>query len=806
MSAPKVTKLAPVEEKSRDMYAQWQWGKKQCASYSHTDHYEVAWHYRISNAGWLVGGTDNNVNYKTGGNKNNKWTFTAPANATQVKFTIRAISKVKKKAKGKKKAVYYFGGADGKSDWATAAYHTFIVWQPAPEAPGILEPVITKPDKVDAPVLGLNQVYVDNSDAKCTTICFEIWQNGSTLYTSSDVQKINNRASISGLTLAPGSSYQARARGYNPTTNEYGDWSDWSASVTALPNGPYAITSCAAASETSVKLTWTPCAGATGYEIEYSENMNYFDTGGSVSSITLNSASTTGYVTGLETGKVWYFRVRSKNESGVSAWSPVTGTNLGSKPSAPTTYSNTTTAMVGEEIILYWIHNAQDNSEQTKAQVNILVRDEQGTQTTIDIDGSTNFYKIPSDFLAKYPSGCSFRWIVRTQGIMNLPQYWSDWSVSREITVYIKPTVTINTNFVLKENMVGGNYSALDSYPMTVKAEVTPSTQKALAYVLSITAKYGYETTDGFGNKVYVAKGQEVYNKYTEAGKILNEMSWTISPQDVTLINNESYVLTVRAAMDSGLVAENSMRFEVDYSDSNNLYPHGFIEYHPDTLSTMINPVCYKEDSDEFNENVTLSVYRREHDGTFTEIATGITDSRTWVPDPHPALDYARYRIIAISNSTGKMEYYDLDDYNIDYNSVVIQWNESWNSFPTFDDDTYSAEVLFAGNMIKFPYNIDVSNSNSADVSLVEYIGREHPVSYYGTQKGETATWNVEFDKSDTETLYALRRLAAWMGDVYVREPSGSGYWAQVNVSFSQKHTELVIPVTFTITRVEGGK
>ena len=119
MSAPKVTKLAPVEEKSRDMYAQWQWGKKQCASYSHTDHYEVAWHYRTSNAGWLVGGTDNNFSYQTGGNKNVKWTFTAPANATQVKFTIRAISKVKKKAKGKKKAVYYFGGADGKSDWAT---------------------------------------------------------------------------------------------------------------------------------------------------------------------------------------------------------------------------------------------------------------------------------------------------------------------------------------------------------------------------------------------------------------------------------------------------------------------------------------------------------------------------------------------------------------------------------------------------------------------------------------------------------------------------------------------------------------
>ena len=65
MSAPKVTKVAPVEDKSRNMYAQWQWGKKQCASYSHTDHYEVAWHYLTSNTGWLVGGTDNNVSYQT---------------------------------------------------------------------------------------------------------------------------------------------------------------------------------------------------------------------------------------------------------------------------------------------------------------------------------------------------------------------------------------------------------------------------------------------------------------------------------------------------------------------------------------------------------------------------------------------------------------------------------------------------------------------------------------------------------------------------------------------------------------------
>jgi len=40
---------------------------------------------------------------------------------------------------------------------------------------------------------------------------------------------------------------------------------------------------------------------------------------------------------------------------------------------------------------------------------------------------------------------------------------------------------------------------------------------------------------------------------------------------------------------------------------------------------------------------------------------------------------------------------------------------------------------------------------------------------------------------------------------VYVRESSGSGYWAHVNVSVSKKHQNGVVPVTIKVTRVEGG-
>lgn len=203
--------------------------------------------------------------------------------------------------------------------------------------------------------------------------------------------------------------------------------------------------------------------------------------------------------------------------------------------------------------------------------------------------------------------------------------------------------------------------------------------------------------------------------------------------------------------------------------------------------------------------DVWLSVYRREFDGSFTEIAANLdAANRTTVTDPHPALDYARYRIVAADKATGHIEYFDCPAHPVGGKAAVLQWDETCVNFDMLGDDE-PAQPALTGTMLKLPYNIDVSDSSSPETTLVEYIGRSHPVSYYGTQLGSSSSWSMVIDKKDTETLYALRRLARWLGDVYVREPSGSGYWANVTVSFSQSHCELTIPVSLSITRVEGG-
>ena len=267
--------------------------------------------------------------------------------------------------------------------------------------------------------------------------------------------------------------------------------------------------------------------------------------------------------------------------------------------------------------------------------------------------------------------------------------------------------------------------------------------------------------------------------------------------------------------MNSGLSGESSEEFTVSLEEPE-YWPDAEIIYDEETYTTSIRPYCENENG-VLIDGIILSVYRREFDGSFTELATGLNNAdRTYVTDPHPSLDYARYRVVATDSSSGTISFYDVPGYPIEENSVIIQWDEEWQNFDLTADKSYEIggvtyvdeldQPPWSGSLVKLPYNIDVSDDNQVDVSLVKYIGRKHPVSYYGTQLGSTSSWAMEIPKEDKQTLYALRRLAVWTGDVYVREPSGSGYWASITVSFSQTHKELTIPITISITRVEGGK
>lgn len=756
-SRPKIVVFGLQSNTDRTMYVTWAWTR------ASTKEYRVVWHYATGDGLWFNGNDSTTTSKQS--------IYSAPTNATRVKVKVLPIAKTRKV--NDKDVEYWL------ADWSTDKTYSFSSNPPTtPSTPT----VSIKDFKLTA--------EVTNLDVNATHIEFQIVKNDSSVFNRGQARITTAQASYS-CTVTAGAKYKVRCRSVRGQL--YSDWTEYSSNVGTIPATPSGFTVCKASSETSVHLEWKSVANTTSYDIEYTTKQSYFD--GSDQTTTVSSIQYTHYEkTGLTSGEEYFFRLRAVNEQGSSGWSKIKSVIIGKLPAAPTTWSSTTTAITGEDLVLYWVHNSEDGSSQTYAEVEILTDGIAKTYTvknttTDDEKDKTSSYSVST---SGYKEGATLKWRVRTAGITGK---YGEWSIQRSVDIYAPPTLEL---VVADSN--GTQFEELNAFPFYISAEGGPNTQTPIGYHLTISANEGYITTDNAGNMKAISSGDEVYSKYFD---VPTQLMVEMSASNLDLENNIEYTVTCMVSMNSGLTATASSVFKVTWQDEE-FEPNAEIGINDDNLTAFIKPFC-KDVDDNLIDGVVLSVYRREFDGSFTELAKDLnnTDSE-FIVDPHPALDYARYRIVSKTISTGAVSYCDLPGYPVGGKSVVIQWDEQWSNFDA-SEESEMEQPPWEGSLLKLPYNIDVSDNYKPDVALIEYVGREHPVSYYGTQLGTTSTWNVSIAKNDEETLYALRRLAVWMGDVYVREPSGSGYWANVVVSFSQKHLDLTIPVTLTITRVSGG-
>lgn len=731
------------------------------------DHYTVAWSYDTGDGVWFSGGSSEVTTTNA--------TYSGPSNATRIRVGVKPVAKTHK-VNGKDTA--YWSGS--------SVYVTYSVSSNPPEVPPTPSVEIEKYDLT---------ATVDNvSDSRSEEIQFQVY-DGTKLFSTGTAKVTACMASYK-CKVNAGGSYRVRCRSANiiGSKRTYSDWTDFTSPTSTIPSTPSSITTIRGTSSTSVYLEWSTVNSADTYDIEYTTKLQYFD--GSSETTTVTGIEFNHYEqTGLDTGEEYFFRVRAVNEQGESGWSEIKSVVIGKTPSAPTTWSSSSTVITGDPLTLYWVHNAEDGSKQSYAEVEIDINGSVETETihseTSDDEEEEKTYSYSVD-TSEYIEGTTIKWRVRTAGIT---KEYGDWSVQRTINIYAPPTLELTITNQEEEAI-----EVLTSFPFYISGLAGPSTQMPIGYSVSIIADDGYETVDYVGKTKIVNAGDEVYSRYIDTN---DPLLLELSAGNIDLENGITYTISVTASMNSGLTATTEASLGVSWTDEQ-YNVDAEIAIDPDTYVAYVTPYSRDEEGVAVS-GLSLSVYRREFDGTFTELATGLdSEKNTVVTDPHPALDYARYRIVAIDNTTGAVSFYDPPGYPIGCTSVIVQWDEEWSDFDASNPDE-RVEHPWSGSFLELPYNIDVSDSNSIDATLVEYIGRAYPVSYYGTQIGSTSTWNMVIPATDKDTLYALRRLSIWMGDVYVREPSGSGYWAHVSVSFSQKHMDLTIPVTFDITRVDGG-
>lgn len=613
------------------------------------------------------------------------------------------------------------------------------------------------------------------------------------------------------ITLEPNHRYHARVKLFNgPTTaSEYSD----AAAISELIIPDQVVNVVATPlSQAQIQVTWDPVAGAAstnGYEIEYATDPKYFS-GSNATTTTVNT--TTNYIN-VETGHVWYFRVRAKNSNGIAgAWSdPPASAAAASKPNPPTTWTLSNTACVGTTINLYWTHNTSDGSKPTKSQIELSktgagsdgIQIIEITHSLGPDDRDFTFYYALNLSSSSFSDGDVVRWRVRTQGVEAMG--WSDYSVLREIRIYAPASLAISAP------------STVTVYPINIGITVAPYTQSIVSFYLAIRARNTYDGNDYMGEFQHVMAGQIVYSKnYVDLNNI---DAISLTPFDVILMNGQTYDIEAIVATSAGLTAEATTTFTINTSEPEYYLDMG-ITIDPYSLSAAIVPGCYDdvEEGDEGEDiydnpvpGITLSVYRINFDGTFTLIKDNIENNGvTVISDPHPALDNGKYRLIAVYNNSGEMSFADIISEDLEVKGLVLQWDAKYTNYAIRDIVMDMSDVtignMAGGTTLKLPYNVKKNESSELDSELVEYIGREHPVSYYGTQKGQKSSYSADVPKDDLATLDALRRLQIWPGDVYIRSQDGLGYWAKVEVSFDRDYDSLVMPVNLDVVRVDSDR
>lgn len=758
-----VNRFGIISTTKRDVFATWVWDKE------NTKEYQVKWQYDTGDGVWF--NSNGTSEYSTTEIKQS--IYSAPTNAKRVRFLIKPVAKTH--TVNKKETSYW------TANWSTEKIYTFKA-----EAP----------DTPSAPTLTISgqsaKLEIDNLPNDITEVYFELYMDDNSRYKYS-INPVTNLYSSVTYSVATGHRYKARCKVKNKS-GLWSEWSNYSGNEGTLPSASRGITELRALTETSIYIAWSSIYDVDTYDIQYTTKPEYFDSSSEVSSTSVEKVVTHAEITGLEPGEEYYFRVRGVNSKGESSWTSIRSIILGKKPAAPTSWSSTTTVIVGEPLTLYWNHNSEDGSAWTYSNLMLIV----GTDTKYEVIPNlvseddkykTISYEIDTSTMTE---GTRILWMVQTAGVT---QEYGPWSVLRAIDVYAQPVLYTS---LMDQN---GNSDIIKMLPLKITNRAYPDTQRPTGFHISIAANEAHIAIDNFGNEVSVGAGDVVFSKYHDYTNW--ELVTRLSASEISLENNIEYTLICTVAMNSGLTAESRSTFKVGWDDYGYI-PNAEVVINEEDYSAMINPYC-DNGSSRLLENILMSVYRREFDGTFTAICEDVENKYgSYYIDPHVSLDYARYRIVAKSKLTGEVTYYDMSSIPVGGTSIIIQWDSKWVPYNVTDDGE-PADPALSTSMLVLPYNIDVSESTKQDVELVEYVGRKHPVSYYGTQVGSTQSWNTEIPKYDKETIHALRRLQVWMGDVYVREPSGNGYWASIDVSFSQKHLGVTIPVTLNVTRVEGG-
>lgn len=534
---------------------------------------------------------------------------------------------------------------------------------------------------------------------------------------------------------------------------------------------------------------------ATNAELSWADHADAWESTNGPETYLLNNTHASAWnISGLETGKTWYIRVRLANGNGndatYGAYSEIVSIDLSSAPAVPILSLSSSVVTEDGTVTASWAYASTDGSVQAYAEIAELGAQPTGATGATGGSGADEDYTILATTesaqhvtIAAADAGWAFGephlLSVRVSSASGRRSEWSD-PVAVIVAEPIEAAITqiSLTEQTITVDGVSRTVLSLTEMPMTVTVTgadeggtTTVIIERAETYHVSRPDETEYNGFEG-----------ETIALYTQTG----EAQITIDDLIGRLDDGASYRLIATVQDGLGQSAEISQEFEIHWSHQA-LVPEAFVDVMQEEAVAVLYPIAPAgADESDVCDIYRLSVDRPEL------IYEGAVFGGTYV-DPYPAIGpHGGHRFV-------------LRTENGDYITATDEL--AWVDLREAEGDTLHNDCViidFGTGRIYLEYELDVSHSWKKDFTETKYLGGavqgdwNPAVSRSGTVSAITVT-------DDAGTIEEMRRLAVYTGICHVRTPDGSSYAADVQVSEARKQGtgHQAIEFTLTITRVD---
>lgn len=516
---------------------------------------------------------------------------------------------------------------------------------------------------------------------------------------------------------------------------------------------------------------------ATVAELSWADHDDAWEsTDGPSTYIIANTHASVWNISGLETGKTWYIRVRLASGTGENetygAYSEIMSIDLSSAPTIPILTLSGSVITEDGAITASWSFVSSDGTEQAYAEVAEVTQVEGSTVYVLLASVESAQYVTIGAADAEWSEGETHSIVVR---VTSSSGRRSEWSEPAAVTIAEPLTATIAAASLTEQTITVDDVSrtVMSLTEMPLALTVTGAGEGGVTRVVIERAEeYHMKRPD---ERDYNGFEGETIAIYSQTG----EAAITIGNDDLIghLDDGAKYRIIATVQDGIGQSAEVNQKFEVHWAHQA-LVPDATVSVEDMAVLSPTAP------TGAISTDV-CDIYRLSSDRPEL-IYPGAEFGEDYV-DPYPAIG-GGYRFVF---RTANGDYITEND--------ELAWLDVSAGF----ESEYSI-IDFDGGRVLLEYNSDLSSSWRKDFTETKYLGGSVQGDW-NAAVSRTGTLTAAVVTDDEDTISTLRRLAVHTGICHVRTKDGSSFTADVQVSESRKQgtAHKIAEFSLSITRVD---